>query len=80
MSPILSPLAEFLHKEKIDPNADPVVGPCFNYYRLDSNDPLGSVKNEIAAAVAKYDGDKKRELEVIQRRINGLRQLPAEET
>ena len=77
---ILSPLANFLLNEEVDPNTDSktVVAPCFNYYKLDPNDPLQSLKNEITAAVAKYEGKPQKEaLENIQGTINGLRQLPA---
>ncbi|KAF8813149.1 hypothetical protein BYT27DRAFT_7158652 [Phlegmacium glaucopus] len=75
MAGILTPLAEFLRKEQVDANT--VAGPCFNYYPFDSRDPLISLKNEIATAVTKYTAEQQVDLERIQGRINGLKQLPA---
>jgi hypothetical protein len=78
MRSIIPPLAEFLLNEKVDENT--VAGPCFNYYKLDATDPRGSIKKEIAVALGKYTGERKKDLEGIQGSIDNLKQLPAVDT
>lgn len=76
MTRILSPLADFPISKLFDDKT--VAATCFNFYALNTNEPLASVKAEIKAAIDKYAGQdaKQKVLKNIEKSINDLKPMP----